>query len=216
MQHVVYKTLFLIALASARRISVLHALLVEPPFIIENPLSFNLAWIRFFYQTQAPRKPWVRALSSGALFLTPPRSMSGFYNEYVPQGKSRFIFTTRARIRHCLSIIIQAKAARPISKATLGYFWWSPFENSILFSIGKKKLSVPAPTKLSVPAPTQGVATMWAEFARVPSKQICWATTWKASCSFARHYPLDLATSKKSTIANFTTRMSTVVTRGCL
>lgn len=43
MQHVVYKTLFLIALASARRISVLHALLVEPPFIIENPLSFNLA-----------------------------------------------------------------------------------------------------------------------------------------------------------------------------
>ncbi len=43
MEHLTYKTLFLVALASARRISELHALSVQPPFLIENPLSFNLA-----------------------------------------------------------------------------------------------------------------------------------------------------------------------------
>ncbi len=43
MQFLTYKTLFLVALASARRISELHALSVEPSFLIENPLSFNLA-----------------------------------------------------------------------------------------------------------------------------------------------------------------------------
>ncbi len=43
MEHLAYKTLFLVALYSARRISELHALSVQPPFMIENPLSFNLA-----------------------------------------------------------------------------------------------------------------------------------------------------------------------------
>ncbi len=42
MEHLTYKTLFLVALASTRRISELQALSVQPPFLIENPLSFNL------------------------------------------------------------------------------------------------------------------------------------------------------------------------------
>ncbi len=43
MEHLTYKTLFLVAPYSTRRISELHALSVQPPFLIENPLSFNLA-----------------------------------------------------------------------------------------------------------------------------------------------------------------------------
>ena len=37
------KTLFLLAAASARRVSELHALCIEPPFLIQNPRSFRLA-----------------------------------------------------------------------------------------------------------------------------------------------------------------------------
>ncbi len=37
------KTLFLLAASSARRVSELHALCIDPPFLIQNPLSFRLA-----------------------------------------------------------------------------------------------------------------------------------------------------------------------------
>ncbi len=43
MEHLTYKTLFLVALSSMWRISELHALSVQPPFMIENPLSVILA-----------------------------------------------------------------------------------------------------------------------------------------------------------------------------
>ncbi len=38
MEHLTYKTIFLVALASVRRISELHALSVQPPFLIETPV----------------------------------------------------------------------------------------------------------------------------------------------------------------------------------
>ncbi len=37
------KVLFLIAAASARQVSELHALCIDPPFLLQNPLSFILA-----------------------------------------------------------------------------------------------------------------------------------------------------------------------------
>ncbi len=43
MEYLTYKMLFLVALGSARRFSELHALSVEPPFLIGNPRSFTLA-----------------------------------------------------------------------------------------------------------------------------------------------------------------------------
>ncbi len=42
MEHLTYKTLFLVVLSSVWRISELHALSVQPPFLIENHLSFTL------------------------------------------------------------------------------------------------------------------------------------------------------------------------------
>ncbi len=38
MEHLMYKTLLLVALSTVRRISELHALSVQPPFLIENPV----------------------------------------------------------------------------------------------------------------------------------------------------------------------------------
>ncbi len=43
MERLTYRTLFLVALASAHCVSELHALSVELPFMIKNPQSFNLA-----------------------------------------------------------------------------------------------------------------------------------------------------------------------------
>ncbi len=98
MEHLTYKTLFLVALASARRISELHALSVQPPFLIENSLSFNLAVNPAFL----PKTNMSEALDSDielqAFILTLPRNTSGFCNACVRLGHSRFILIVPRRL----------------------------------------------------------------------------------------------------------------------
>ncbi len=53
------KVLFLIAAASTRRVSELHALCMDPPFLLENPLS--LFWPRTQHPSQ--RRLWRLHLS---------------------------------------------------------------------------------------------------------------------------------------------------------
>ncbi len=62
------------------------------------------------------------------------------------------------------------------------------------------------------PHTVRGMATTWAEFARVPPKEICRAATWSGPCSFARHYRLNL--NKDKDPPNFSTQMLSVATRG--
>ena len=42
-QNLMLKVLFLLAATSARRVSEIHALCIDPPFLIQNPRSFRLA-----------------------------------------------------------------------------------------------------------------------------------------------------------------------------
>ena len=42
-RNLTLKVLFLLAATSARRVSEIHALCVDPPFLIQNPRSFRLA-----------------------------------------------------------------------------------------------------------------------------------------------------------------------------
>ena len=41
---------------------------------------------------------------------------------------------------------------------------------------------------------TRKLATSWADLAGVDPQQICDAATWSSTCTFSRHYRLDLAT----------------------
>ncbi len=95
-------------------------------------------------------------------------------------------------------------AAHPISKATLSH-WLSMAICDAYVILGKTEIIRANPHSV------QGVATTWAEFARVPPEEICRAATWASSCTFARHYRLDL-TSKKS--PNFAAQLLSVATRG--
>ncbi len=42
-QNLMLKVLFLLAATSARRVSEIHALCIDPPFLIQNPRPFRLA-----------------------------------------------------------------------------------------------------------------------------------------------------------------------------
>ncbi len=61
------------------------------------------------------------------------------------------------------------------------------------------------------PHSVRGVATTWAEFARVTPQEICWTATWSGPCSFARHYHLNLG--EDNDPPNFATQMLSVATR---
>ena len=98
-----------------------------------------------------------------------------------------------------------AKAPRPISKATLGHFLMAAIQEAY-FVLDREGEIVSAN-----PHSVRGVATTWAEFARVPTKAICRSATWSGPCSFTRHYRLNLG--KNDNSPNFATQMLTVATR---
>ncbi len=81
---------------------------------------------------------------------------------------------------------VPAKAPRPISKATLSRFLTAAIREAYFILDGEGEIVQANPHTVRC------VATTWAEFARVPPNEICRAATWSGSCSFARHYRLNL------------------------
>ncbi len=124
MEHLTYKTLFLVALSSARRISELHALSVQPPFLIENPLSFNLVVKPAFL----PKTNTHEALDSDIelrTFVPNPTSKYERFLQWMCLAKTLKIYLDHTREvsgqnRALFVHFDPAKAARPISKVTLG------------------------------------------------------------------------------------------------
>ena len=191
MEHLTYKMLFLVALSSTRRISELHALSVQPPFLIENPLSFNLAVNPAFL----PKTNTQKALDSDnelRAFVPNPTSKYEHFLQRMCPVRAPKIYLDRTRDvrgqnRALFVHFVPAKASRPISKATLGQFLTAAIREAY-FILDREGEIVSAN-----PHSVRGMATTWAEFARFPPKEICRAATWLGPCSFARHYRLNWA-----------------------
>ncbi len=108
------------------------------------------------------------------------------------RGQSRALFVH----------FVPAKAPSPISKATLSRFLTAAIRETY-FILDREGEIVQAN-----PHTVRGVATTWAEFARVLPKEICWAATWSGPCSFAHHYR-----KKDKDPPNFGTQVLSVATR---
>ncbi len=126
MEHLTYKTLFLVVLSSTRRISEIHALSVQPPFLTENPLSFNLVVNLAFL----PKTNTQEALNSNielrAFVPNPTSNYEHFLQRMCPVRALKIYLDRTREVRgqnRALFVHFDlAKAARPISKATLGRF----------------------------------------------------------------------------------------------
>ncbi len=126
MEHLTYKTLFLVALSCAWRIPKLHALLVQLPFLIENPLSFNLAVNPAFL----PKTNMQEALDSDIelrAFGPNPTSKDECFLQRMCLVRALKIYLdrtkeVRGKNRALCVLFVPAKAPRPISKAMLGQF----------------------------------------------------------------------------------------------
>ena len=211
MEHLTYKTLFLVAVASARRISELHALSVQPPFLIENPLSFNLAVNPAFLPKTNTQEALDSDIELRAFVPNPSSKFERILQRMCPVRALKIYLErtreVRGQNRALFVHFIPAKAPRPISKATLSRFLTAAIREAY-FILDREGEIVQAN-----PHTVRGVATTWAEFARVPPKEICRAATWSGPCSFARHYRLELDGDKKDP-PNFGTQVLSVATRG--
>ncbi len=191
LKYLTYKVLFLVSLASARRVSELHALSVEPPFLIENPQSFNLAVNPAFL----PKTSTDAALSSDieleAFHPHPESDLDKLFQRMCPVRALKVYLKrtkeSRGRNRALFVHFDPAKAERPISKATLSR-WMTEAIKLAYVTLGRENEVIRAN-----PHSIRGVAASWAEFARVSPVEICRAATWSSSCSFARHYRLDFS-----------------------
>ncbi len=205
MHFLTYKTLFLVALASARRISELpvHALSVEPPFLIENHLSFNLAVNQAFWPKTNAKDALDSDIELKAFIPHPSSKYERFLQRMCPVRALKIYLDRTREVRgQNRAVFIHfdpAKAARPVSKATLGCFLTAAIQEAYVILSREEEVITANPHSV------RGVAATWAEFARVPPEEICRAAMWKGPCSFACHYRLDLGKNKNS--PNFATQL---------
>ncbi len=210
MEHLTYKTLFLVAVASARRISELHALSVHLPFLIENPLSFILAVNPAFLPKTNTQEALDSDIELWAFVPNPTSKYERLLQRMCPVKALKIYLDhtreVRGQNRALFVHFVPAKAPRPISKATLGRFLTAAIKEAY-FILDREGEIVSAN-----PHSVRGVATIWAEFARVPPKEICRAATWSGPCSFARHYRLNL--DGQNDPHNFGAQLLSAATRG--
>ncbi len=124
MEHLTYKMLFLVALSSARRISELHVLSVQSPFMIENPLSFNLAVNPAFLPKTNTKEALDSDIELQAFVPNPISKYERFLQRMCPVGALKIYLDRTKEVREQNRALfvhfVPAKAPRPISKAILG------------------------------------------------------------------------------------------------
>ncbi len=126
MEHLTYKMLFLVALSTVWCISELHVLSVQPPFLIENPLSFNLAVNPAFLLKTNTQEALDSDIELRA-FVPNPTSKYERFLQLMCLVRALKIYLDRTKEvkgqnRTLFVHFVPAKAPHPISKATLGRF----------------------------------------------------------------------------------------------
>lgn len=183
-----WKTIFLVAIASARRVSELSALSCQRPFltfhndraVLRTVPSFLPKVVTEFHLNQEitlptfcphPRNPKEKALHS----LDPVRALK-FYLErtkHIRTTQSLFILPTGPR------------KGSPAPKVTISRW--------IKEAIRRAYIAKGKPSPLQVRAhSTRAVSTSWAFRNRASAEQLCKAATWSSIHSFTKFYNFEV------------------------
>ncbi|KAK7878584.1 hypothetical protein WMY93_030420 [Mugilogobius chulae] len=184
------KTVFLLAISSAKRIGELHALSIADNCIRwnsdgsgvtlwPNP-SFLPKRVSAFHINQplslAVFAPQAEPGSSDASLLCPVRMLRKYIDITAGLRKIDALFVCYGGHRKGCAV----------SKQRLSHW----VVDAIVQAYGSKCLQPPKVTCHS----TRGVSTSWAALKGVPLNDICAAATWASSCTFARFYRVNVAT----------------------
>jgi len=189
-KHLTWKTVFLLAITSARRASELHALCFTEPYIVMSDPEV-LLWpnIEFlpkvntaFHASQPIRVPSMHASVDPGLRLLCVRRTLKYYLE-----RSRPLRKDAGSIQ--LFIAYGKKdLGNPISRQRLSRW----LVETIQFAYVSQGLPVPQGIKGHQ---TRKQAASIAELAGAAPSTICDAATWASTCTFARFYRLNIAAS---------------------
>ncbi len=183
-------TLFLIAAASARRVSELHALCTVPPFLIERPGSYTLTTNPAFLPQTATEVAFSSDLELSAFLPNPQTPGERGLRLMCPVRVLRYYLPRTPPLRGNNTALFvhwdEDRAPRPVSKR------WVSSALSEAIHAAYARMGRADEIFSANPHSVRGVATSWAEFARIPASGICRAATWTNDCVFARHYRLNL------------------------
>jgi integrase len=193
--HVAYKTAFLLAITSAKRIGELQALSIDPRFI-----KIDATGIRLKLNAKFVPKTRISENREQSLFFTPfcpktPGSNQTWYTLCVKRAVRRYIYFTRTfRVRGVDQLLVNFQGARkglPASKPTI-----SRWVRKCIELAYKARGKLPP---LGVKAhDTRAVSASWAQFNNASLPDICNTAQWATTNTFALHYQLNLAGNEAS------------------
>lgn len=188
LRNLTLKTLFLVAITSARRIGELHALSVKRPFL-------TIYTDRIVLKTDPGFLPKVASAHNRSQEIILPTFCSNpsgekegkFHNLDVRRTLLQYLeVTSNFRSSDSLFILFSGKKkGQQASKGSIARW----LKSAILAAYSQSGLSPPLGIKAHS---TRAQATTWAEMAGATPDQICRAATWSSYLTFVRHYRLDL------------------------
>ncbi|XP_059182347.1 uncharacterized protein LOC131961092 [Centropristis striata] len=185
LKHVSLKAVLLLALASAKRVSDIHALSVHPsctqffPGDVRMTLRPNPAFVPKVVGSCSPIDLVAFAASSGELrshALCPVRAVRTYVDRTGGFRRSDQLFVSWA----------SPHRGKPITKQRLSHW----VVEAIALAYAGQGLQPPVGLRAHS---TRGVATSWALFRGVSVQDICAAASWSSPLTFVRFYMLDVS-----------------------
>ncbi|XP_059199216.1 uncharacterized protein LOC131979287 [Centropristis striata] len=185
LKHVSLKAVLLLALASAKRVSDIHALSVHPsctqffPGDVRMTLRPNPVFVPKVVGSCSPIDLVAFAASSGELrshALCPVRAVRTYVDRTGGFRRSDQLFVSWA----------SPHRGKPITKQRLSHW----VVEAIALAYAGQGLQPPVGLRAHS---TRGVATSWALFRGVSVQDICAAASWSSPLTFVRFYMLDVS-----------------------
>ena len=191
LKFLTWKTIFLLAIASARRVSELQALSCDPPFTILKGETASLRTVPSFLPKAATHWHLCQSIELNAFFPHPERKnrIQQTWHTQCPVRALRFYLDRYKEFRKSRQLFVlygRGKEGDPASKATIGR-WLVEAINQAYSSLGK---GFP---KVVHAHQTRAVASTWAEFAKCDPSEIMRAGLWSSHSTFVQHYRLNMA-----------------------
>ncbi|XP_018425159.1 PREDICTED: nucleolar protein 6 [Nanorana parkeri] len=190
LRNLTLKTVFLVAITSARRVSELQALSIKEPFLSIFEDRVVLRTDPAFLPKVASRCNRVQEIILPTFCPKPVGSReSGFHCLDVRRCLLQYLKISKEfRRSESLFVLFSGRSkGKQASRSSLARW----LRQAIMEAYGV--LNVPPPSLVTAHS-TRALATSWAERAGATPEQICKAATWSSFSTFAKHYRLDLNT----------------------
>ncbi|XP_073432369.1 uncharacterized protein [Dendrobates tinctorius] len=189
------KTAMLVALVSARRVSDLHALSVDPPFLSTTRDSLILKTDPSYLPKRATKFHRSQEICLPSFYENPSTQDEEKYHTLDVKRAVLAYLDRTSPWRQSRSLFVSFQGSRKGSAVTSGTIsrW---IRDAITMAYLTKGEDPPLGIKAHS---TRAISSSWAERANVPIEQICKAATWSSPSTFYSHYRLDLSSTEDLT-----------------